>query len=260
LQKELLKERNHESRFLNSKEKVIFISKCEHVAHCTVIRGILRFRDPGEQTVLIHLRWPLKKSYHHRKGCRQDPTLALGRSHLVSRSLAGINRFLLNIAAANHFATEQKSSQESYENDMLYGFKRKETQNHKGLNFVDVVNQMSEKSKTDRKRSSAYARVEQFNIPFFLYFKYRQDRPKNSTLESVCPPMARNSRSCSVVVTNPSTDSSWISSTNTSDSYSSNSSYNSRRVLRNSPSHLWTNSSNPLFEVRPWHPTLESIR
>ena len=110
------------------------------------------------------MKWPLKKSYHHRKGCRQLPTLALDRSHLVSRSLAGINRFLLNIAAANHFAPEQKSSQESYENDMLYGFKRKE--NHKGLNFADVVNQVSEKSKVDRKRSSAYARVEQFNIHF----------------------------------------------------------------------------------------------
>ncbi|CBY12740.1 unnamed protein product [Oikopleura dioica] len=158
--------------------------------------------------------------------------------------------------AANYFTSQQKSSQESYENDMLYGFKRKENQPNKGLNFIDVVNQISEKTKTaDRKRSSAYARVEQFNNAFFLDFKFKQRGPKRSTLESVCPRMARNSRSCSVVVTNSSTDSSLISSTNTSNSYSSNSTYNNRQA-----SHLWTNYSNPLFDARPWHPMLESIR
>ena len=47
---------------------------------------------------------------------------------------------------------------------MLYGFKRKTCQAQKGFNFADVVQEISEEAKkANRKRSTAYARVEHFN-------------------------------------------------------------------------------------------------
>lgn len=256
---ELPKERNQESHFLNSKYRNDFSIGTAIIKLTLWSSGISS--NSGLQTSRRSWStWDGRGRNHIIPGkvvdSRQNPTLASDKWPLVSRSLAGIDHFFLNIETANYLAAQQKSSQESYENDMLYGFKRKENQPNKGLNFIDVVNQISEKTKTaDRKRSSAYARVEQFNNAFFLDFKFQQGRPKRSTLESVCPRMARNSRSCSVVVTYSSTDSSLISSTNTSNSYSSNSTYNNRQA-----SHLWTNYSNPLFDARPWHPMLESIR
>lgn len=150
------------------------LNEKSHMSHFWNSKNNFKIMNILNSKLTVWSPWISSSSWFSTCGRARSTRNGRGRNHIISGRVVdrippeqGLGaRFdnerefiaLSHFAAANYAATQPQSSQESYENDMLYGFKRKEGAKN-GIHFADVVQQISEKSTSEnRKRSTAYAK------------------------------------------------------------------------------------------------------